>query len=169
MRRVRFAKTQLLSGLTFLGAMVVVFALVQAPWTQALRVMVLLILPGIQGALTARNAFDQSRLARFSPVLVSVELVCAGLLIVAAGVALLGANSLPVIYGSWVVAAIATLMLVIAAALDLIGAIRRRQNQRLALIKLLLQSVALTLYVILLLWMGLLLVLSLTGESYMGN
>ncbi|HSM83652.1 MAG TPA: hypothetical protein VLS96_18335 [Nodosilinea sp.] len=145
------------------------FVLVQASWAQALRVVALLAFPGMQGALTAKNAFDQSRQTRFSPVLVSVELVCAGFLAVAAGVALLGAKSLPVIYGSWVIAAIATLMLVIAAALDLLWALRRRQNQRQALIKLLLQSVVLILYVILLVWMGLLLLLSLTGESYMGN
>jgi hypothetical protein len=147
----------------------VMFALVQSPWAQGLPIMGLLALPGIQGALTAKNAFDQSRLARFSPILVSVELVCAGFLVVAAGVALLGAKSLPMLYGSWVVAAIATLMLVIVAALDLTGGIRHRQNQRRALLKLLLQSVALILYIILLLWMGLLLFLSLTGESYMGN
>lgn len=169
MRRVRFAKTQILAGLTFLSAMVVTLVLVHAPWAQTLWAMALLTFPGMQGALTAKHAFDQIRLARLNPVLVSVELVGAGVLGVAAGVALLGAKSLPVLYGSWIIAAIATLMLVIAAALDLIGAMRRRQNQRPALTKLLLQSVALTLYVILLLWMGLLFLLSLAGESYMGN
>ncbi|WOD41207.1 hypothetical protein [Nodosilinea sp. E11] len=169
MRRTRFVKTQLLAGLAVMGAMVTTFVIVQAPWAHGVRAVVLLTLPGVQGALTAKHAFRQSRRARFSPLIVVVELVCAGCLAVAAGVALLGAKSVPVLYGSWVVAAIATLILVIAAALDLLRAMRRRQNQRPVLIKLLLQSVALILYSILLLWMGLLLLLSLSGESYMGN
>ena len=147
----------------------VTFILVQAPWAHRLRVIALLALPGVQGALTAKNVLNQSRLARFSPVLGNVELVCAGFLAVAAGVALLGAKSLPVLYGSWVIAAIATLGLVIAAALDLIQAVRHRQNQRPALIKLLLQSGALILYCALLLSMVWLLLISLSGESYMGN
>ncbi len=169
MRKARFAKTKLLSGLTFLGAIVVPFILVQAHWAHMLRVIALLAFPGVQGALTAKNVLNQSRRAEFSPVLGNVELVCAGFLAVAAGVALLGAKSLPVLYGSWVVAAIATLILIIAAALGLIGAMCRRQNQRQALVKLLLQSAALLLYIFLLLW-GLLLLRSLSGESYyMGN
>lgn len=149
--------------------MVVTFLMVQAPWAHPLRAIALLALPGVQGALTARNALNQSRLAQFNAGIVIAELIGAGLLGVAAAIALLGARSLPVLYSSWVVAAIATLMLVIAAALDLIQAMRRRQNQRPLLTKLLLQSLALMFYGILLLWMGLLFLLSLTGESYMGN
>jgi hypothetical protein len=149
--------------------MVMTFLMVQAPWAHPLRAVALLALPGVQGALTARNAFNQSRLAQFDAGLVIAELIGAGLLGIAAAIALLGARSLPVLYSSWVVAAIATLILVIAAALDLIGAMRRRQNQRPILTKLLLQSLALIFYGILLLWMGLLFLLSLTGESYMGN
>lgn len=169
MRNTRSGKTQLLSGLILIGAMVVAFLLVQAPWAHPLRAVALLALPGVQGALTAKHALNQSRQAQFNPRLVIAELIGAGLLGVAAGVALLGARSLPVLYSSWIIAAIATLILVIAAALDLIQAMRRRQNQRPLLTKLLLQSLALIFYSILLLWMGLLFLLSLTGESYMGN
>ncbi len=169
MRNTRFGKTQLLSGLTLIGAMVLAFLMVQAPWAHPLRAVALLALPGAQGALTAQNALRQSRLARFNARLAIAELIGAGLLGIAATIALLGARSLPVLYTSWVIAAIATLILVIAAALDLIQAMHRRQNQRPVLVKLLLQSLALVFYSILLLWMGLLFLLSLTGESYMGN
>ena len=169
LRNTRSGKTQLLSGLTLIGAMVAAFFMVQAPWAHPLRTLALLALPGAQGALTAKNALTHSRLDRFNGMLAIAELIGAGLLGVAAGIALLGARSLPVLYSSWVVAAIATLILVIAAALDLIRAMGRRQNQRPVLIKLLLQSLALMFYSILLLWMGLLFLLSLTGESYMGN
>ncbi|MBD2232565.1 hypothetical protein [Phormidium tenue] len=168
MRNTR-GKTQLLSGLTLIGTMVVAFFIVQAPWAHPLRTLVLLALPGAQGALTAKNTLNQSRLSQFNGVLAIAELIGAGLLGVAAAIALLGARSLPVLYSSWVVAAIATLILVIAAALELLRAMSRRQNQRLVLLKLLLQSLALIFYGLLLLWMGLLFVLSLTGESYMGN
>ncbi|PSN14638.1 hypothetical protein C7293_10780 [filamentous cyanobacterium CCT1] len=169
MRNPRFGKTQLLSGLTLVGAMVVAFWLVQAPWAHPLRAVALLALPGAQAALTARNAFRQSRLPQSNAGILNVELIGAGLLGVAAAIALLGAKSLPVLYSSWIVAAIATLILVIAAALDLVQTMRRRQNQRPVLVKLLLQSLALVFYSILLLWMGLLFLLALTGESYMGN
>ncbi|PZV04385.1 MAG: hypothetical protein DCF32_12445 [Leptolyngbya sp.] len=169
MRNPRFGKTQLLAGLTLIGAMVVAFLMVQAPWAHPLRAVALLALPGAQGALTARNTLKRTRSNQFSGRVAIAELIGAGLLGVAAAIALLGARSLPVLYSSWVVAAIATLILVIAAALDLIRAIRRRQNQRPILTKLLLQSLALIFYGLLLLWMGLLFLLSLTGESYMGN
>lgn len=173
MRRAGLAKTQLLAGLTFFGAMVVTVILVQAPWAHMLPVIALLALPGVHGALTAKNVLHQSRLARFSPILGNVELLCAGfLMVVAAGVGMLA--KWPRLfyggwYGSWVVAAIATLVLVIAAALDLIQAVRHRQNQRPALIKLLLQSGALILYCILLLTLGWLLLIGLSGRPYMGN
>ncbi|MBE9157762.1 hypothetical protein IQ265_13145 [Nodosilinea sp. LEGE 06152] len=169
MRNPRLGKTQLLSWLTLIGAMVVAFLMVQAPWAHPLRAVALLALPGVQSALTAKNTLNRSRLNQFSGRVAIAELIGAGLLGVAAAIALLGARSLPVLYSSWVVAAIATLILVIAAALDLIRAMRRRQNQRPVLVKLLLQSLALVFYSILLLWMGLLFLLSLTGESYMGN
>ncbi|MGG6241078.1 hypothetical protein ACQ4N7_20845 [Nodosilinea sp. AN01ver1] len=169
MRNPRFGKIQLLSGLTLIGAMVVAFLMVQAPWAHPLRAVALLALPGAQAALTAHNALKQSRVARFNGVVVNAELLGAVLLGVAAAIALLGARSLPVLYSSWVVAAIATLLLVITAALELVQAMRRRQNQRPVLVKLLLQSLALMFYSILLLWMGLLFLLALTGESYMGN
>ncbi|MBD1919203.1 MULTISPECIES: hypothetical protein [Cyanophyceae] len=169
MRKPRSGKIQLLSGLTLLSAMVVAFFIVQAPWAHPLRTLVLLALPGAQGALTAKNTLSRSRLNQFNGVLAIAELIGAGLLGVAAGIALLGARSLPVLYSSWIVAAIATLILVIAAALELLRAMSRRQNQRPVLLKLLLQSLALIFYGLLLLWMGLLFLLSLTGESYMGN
>lgn len=169
LRKPRSGKTQLLSGLTLIGAMVVAFFIVQAPWAHPLRTLVLLALPGLQGALTARQALHQHRLAPSRAGLTIAELIGAGLLGVAAGIALLGARSLPVLYSSWVVAAIATLILVIATALELLRAMSRRQNQRPVLLKLLLQSLALIFYGLLLLWMGLLFLLSLTGESYMGN
>ncbi len=153
--------------------MVVTVILVQAPWAHVLPVIALLALPGVHGALTAKNVLHQSRLARFSPILGNVELICAGfLMVVAVGVGMLA--KWPRLfygswYGSWVVAAIATLVLVIAAALDLIQAMRHRQNQRPALIKLLLQSGALFLYCILLLTLGWLLLIGLSGRPYMGN
>lgn len=149
--------------------MVAAFLLVQAPWAHPLRAAVLLALPGAHGALTAKHALNQSRLSKFSAGLAIAELIGAGLLGVAAAIALLGAKWLSVVYSSWAVAAIATLILVIAAALDLIRTMRRRKNLRPVLTKLLLQSLALVFYSILLLWMGLLFFLSLTGESYMGN
>ncbi|MBD2113086.1 MULTISPECIES: hypothetical protein [Cyanophyceae] len=169
MRKPRSGKTQLLSGLTLIGTMVVAFVIVQAPWAHPLRTLVLLALPGAQGALTAKNTLNRSRLNHFNGVLAIAELIGAGLLGVAAAIALLGARSLPVLYSSWVIAAIATLILVFAAALELLRAMSRRRNLRPVLLKLLLQSLALIFYGLLLLWMGLLFVLSLTGESYMGN
>jgi hypothetical protein len=169
LRKTKLTKTRLLKGLTWFGAMVVAFIVVRAPWAATLRVIMGLALPCLQGALTAKNALSQSRLAQFSPVLVNIELVCAGLLTLSSGVALLGPKTLPVLYGSWVVAAIATLVLVIVAALDLIRAIGCKQNQRWVLIKLLLQSVALILYAILVLWMGFLVLIALSGKPYMGN
>lgn len=149
--------------------MVGAFLVVQAPWAHPLRAVALLALPGVQGAVTARQALRQRQLAPSRAGLRIAELVGAGLLGVAAAIALLGARSLPVLYSSWVVATIATLILVLAAALELLRAISRRQNQRPVLVKLLLQSLALIFYGLLLLWMGLLFLLSLSGESYMGN
>ncbi|TVQ11002.1 MAG: hypothetical protein EA368_06425 [Leptolyngbya sp. DLM2.Bin27] len=144
--------------------MVVVFFMVQAPWAHPLRTVTLLAFPGAQAAVTAQNALRQSRLARSSPAIVMAELIGAGLLGVAAAIAVLGARSLPVLCSSWVVAAIATLILVMAAALDTFQAMRRRHNQRPRLTKLLLQSLALIFYSSLLLWIGLLFLLSLYSE-----
>jgi hypothetical protein len=152
-----------------IGTMVGTFLLVQAPWAHPLRTLALLSIPAGQGVLTGKQALRQSCSTRLHAVIANVELVCARLLGVAAGMAVLGAQSLPVIYSSWVVAAIATLLLVLAAALDLLQAMARRQNQRPRLVKLLLQSLALIFYSFLLLWMWFLLVRSLAGESYMGN
>ncbi|MBD1862967.1 MULTISPECIES: hypothetical protein [Trichocoleus] len=104
------------------------------------------------------------------------ELACASLLVVASLMMLASAafykipffSTLALLWGL-LSAAIATLPLVITGALKVITAVRQKREMWQSVLKLLLNSLALLIYLVALAWISMFLVFLLSGEPYMGN
>lgn len=159
-------------GLGFLGAMVASFIVTKSAALPLLAAGLL----ALHGALTAKSALQassnpptHSRKTRKT----TLELGCAWGLGLAFVVTLIGRDNVLAWLVGWPMAAIATLILVIATALDF-----RQQRQhpelcRATKTRLMLQICALVVYSLLALWMaavaGLWLLVWLSGEPYMGN
>ncbi|HEY9815432.1 MAG TPA: hypothetical protein V6D20_06475, partial [Candidatus Obscuribacterales bacterium] len=80
-------------------------------------------------------------------------------------------NVAPVIsfFCGWLLAAIATLPIVIIGVMQVITAIRRKQRVWRKVLGLILNCFALLIYLMLAFWMSMLIVLLLSGESYIGD
>ena len=130
-------------------------------------------LTGIHGVLTAKSAFKYHRQAQSGRGILIVKLICASLLVLACLVMLTYGvfNVSPIItfFCGWLLAAIVTLLLTITGVIEVIKAFRQKHHQRRNIARLLLNFLALLIYCILAFWMSTLLVLALTGESYMGR
>lgn len=167
--RQKLVNSPIPSGLVFIGSMMAAF---MATKSHATLPLLAIGLPALHGALTAKSALQSPPSTPTNPRNITLELVCAGMLGLAFGVALIGRETVFGLLLGWSIAAIATLVLVVSTALNL----RRWQppgppkgtKTRLAL-----QICALVVYGLLVLWMAsvmmLWLALWLSGEPYMGN
>lgn len=126
-------------------------------------------LPGLHGVLNARSALRYYRQTKASKVKLVIELICASLLVLSVFVVLIDVKSLLTLYGSWVLAAIATFPLLITGAIEVIVAVRRKRHQRRCIVKWLLNLGAFVAYGVLLSFFAVLAIIALDGEYYMGN
>lgn len=130
-------------------------------------------LAGLHGILIATSALKYRRRAQSSMGSLLIELNCAGLLVLACLIMLMHVvlKIAPVIslFCGCLLAAIATLPLVITGVVKVITAIRRKQHVWRKVVRLVLNCLALLIYLTFALWMSMLLVMLLSGEHYMGN
>ncbi|MBD1872897.1 hypothetical protein H6F75_05340 [Nodosilinea sp. FACHB-131] len=130
-------------------------------------------LTGLHGVLIAKSAFKHRKQAQSSMGNLLIELNCAGLLVLACLIMLTHVvfKVAPVIsfFCGWLLAAIATLPLVIIGVIKVITAIRQKQRVWRKVVRLVLNCFALLIYLTFALWMSMLLVMLLSGEPYMGN
>lgn len=130
-------------------------------------------LTGLHGVLTAKSALRYYRGIRFNRLNLLIELICAGLLVLACFVMLthviLNVTPLLTFVCGWLLAAIATLPLLVTGIMKVVTAVRRKQGAWQNSLKLALHLLALLVYLTLVAWMSMLLALALTGEPYMGN
>lgn len=135
--------------------------------------LIIAALTGMHGVLTAKSAFKYHRQAQSGKGCLIVKLICASLLVLASLIMLSYKvfNVAPIItfFCGWLLAAIATLPLTFAGAIEVIKAFKHKHDQRRNIARLLLNFLALLIYCTFALWMSMLLVLALSGESYMGN
>lgn len=135
--------------------------------------LIIAALTGIHGVLTAKSAFKYHRQAQSGKGCLIVKLICASLLVLAALIMLTYEvfNVAPIItfFCGCLLAAIATLPLTIAGMIEVIKSFKNKHYQRRNIAKLMLNFLALLIYSIFALWMSMLLVLTLSGESYMGK
>lgn len=165
----RLANSPLTMGLAFVGSMVAAFMLTQSAALPLLAAG----LPALHGALTAKSALQSSRPTPTNARNTTLELLCAGGLGLAFLITLIGRENVLAWLVGWVIAALSTLILVIAAVLDLRQRRQHPSPHSGTKTRLVLQICALVVYGLLVLWMasvvGLWLLLWLSGESYMGN
>ncbi len=132
--------------------------------------------PGLHGVLIAKGALRGQRQAKLNKRCLIGELACASLLVVASLMMLASAafhkipffSTLALLCGL-LLAAIAALPLVITGVLKVITAVRQKREVWRSILKLLLNSLALLIYLVALAWMSMFLVFLLSGEPYMGN
>lgn len=165
----RLANSPITMGLVFLGSMAAAFMVTKSATLPLLAAG----LPALHGALTAKSALQAASNPPTHARNTTLELGCAWGLGLAFVVTLIGRDNVLAWLVGWPMAAIATLILVIATALDF-----RQQRQhpelcRATKTRLMLQICALVVYSLLALWMaavaGLWLLVWLSGEPYMGN
>ena len=168
--RQRLVHSPLISGLAFVGSMTVAF---MATKSHAALPLLAIGLPALHGALTAKSALQAPPSTPTSPRNITLELVCAGMLGMAFLVVLLGRENVLGWLLGWSIAAIATLVLVVSTALDLQQRRQHSVSRGDIQARLVMQSCALVIYGLLVLWMAsvvmLWLALWLSGEPYMGN
>jgi hypothetical protein len=132
--------------------------------------------PGLHGVLIARSALRNHRQAKLDKKCLIGEFACGSFLVVASLMMLTGIVFYPrpifpalAFFGGLLLAAIATLPLIITDVLKIIAAVRRKQGVWQNTLRLALNFLALLIYLVLLTWMSMLLLLMLSGEPYMGN
>lgn len=129
-------------------------------------------LPGLHGILTAKNALRSRRQTNFRKGQ-KVELACSGLLILAGFIMLVSVvfqmPSFVIFFFGGLLAAIATLPLIITGLIKVITAVRQQRGVWQSLLKVALNVLALVIYLVLAAWMSMLFIFWLTGEPYMGN
>lgn len=130
-------------------------------------------LPGLHGILTAKSALRSRRQAKSGKKGQKVELACSGLLILAGFIMLVSVvfqmPSFIIFFFGGLLAAIATLPLIITGLIKVITAVRQKRGLWQNLLKLVLNVLALLIYSVLAAWMSMLFIFWLTGEPYMGN
>lgn len=130
-------------------------------------------LTGLHGILVAKSALKYRRQTRSGKGSLLVELTCASLLVLACLIMVMDVvlNLAPFItfFCGWLLAAIATLPLVITGVMKVITAVRQKQRVRRKVLNLALNCLALLIYLMLAFWMSMLVVLLVPGEPYMGN
>jgi hypothetical protein len=130
-------------------------------------------LPGLHGILTAKSVLRSRRQTHSRQRFQKVELACSGLLVLAGFVMLVSVvfqvPSFIVFFFGGLLAAIATLPLIITGLLKVITAVRQKRDIWQNLLKVVLNVLALLIYLVLAAWMSMLFIFWLTGEPYMGN
>ena len=130
-------------------------------------------LTGIHGVLTAKSALEYHKQAQSDKRSLIVKLICASLLVLAFFVMLtygvLNISPIITFFCGWLLAAIATVLLTITEAIEMIKAFRHKYHQRRNIARVMLNFLALLIYCILTLWMSMLLAIALSGEPYMGK
>ncbi|HEY9878267.1 MAG TPA: hypothetical protein V6D29_07410 [Leptolyngbyaceae cyanobacterium] len=173
MSRNGLSSAQLTFGITAIASMVLSILVTQTAWGKALMAnlgtYLLVGLPGLHGVLIAESALKHYRKTQSSKVSLIVELICAGLLILAVLVALINIRSLLAFYCGLILAAIATFPLTVVGTIEAIKAVRKKQYRRRNVVRLLLNSIALLIYCSLVFSLTFLVAMGLAGESYMGN
>ncbi len=127
-------------------------------------------LTALHGVFIAKSALKYRRQNQSSKGSLLVELTCASLLVLACLIMLTHVvfKVAPIIssFCGWLLAAIATLPLVITGVMQIVRAIRRKQRVWRKVLRLALNCFALLIYLTLALWMSMLLVLLLSGAPY---
>lgn len=130
-------------------------------------------LTGLHGVLVAKSALKHRRQTRSGKGSFLVELICASFLVLACLIMVtpLVLNLEPFLFFScgWLLAAIATLPLIITGVIKVITGVRQKQHVWRRVLRLTLNCFALLIYLTLVLWMSMLLMFVLSGEPYMGN
>ena len=130
-------------------------------------------LPGLHGILTAKSVLRYRRQTHSRQRFQKVELACSGLLVLAGFVMLVSVvfqvPSFIIFFFGGLLAAIATLPLIITGLLKVITAVRQKRDIWQNLLKVVLNVLALLIYLVLAAWMSMLFIFWLTGEPYMGN
>lgn len=130
-------------------------------------------LPGLHGVLIAKSALRSRRQTNSRKGCQKVELACAGVLILAGFIMLASVvfqmPSFIVFFFGGLLAAIATLPLILTGLLKVITAVRQKRGIWQNLLKVVLNVVALLIYLVLAVWMSMSFIFLLTGEHYMGN
>ncbi len=137
---------------------------------------ILIGLPGLHGVLIARSTLKGQRQTKLDKKCLIGEIVCASFLVVASLMMLASVafHKIPffpalALFCGLLLAAIATLPLVITGVLKVITAVGQKREVWQSVLKLLLNSLALLIYLVALTWMSMFLVFLLSGEPYMGN
>lgn len=145
------------SFLTFFAATMVTALAAYTPWGQAILryvwAYIALGLPALQGVINGRSSWRYYRQTQSSKCKLIIELICASLLVLAVFVALIDIKSLEHGVLGLILAAIATSLLTITGAIETIGAIRRKQYRCRCMMKFLLNTAVLIVYVLLLCWL----------------
>ncbi len=138
--------------------------------------VVLIGMPCLHGILIAKSAVNYKHQAISDEKCLNVELVCAGLLVVASLIMLqsIAVDSRPIASAiafvlGLLLSAIATLPVVMIGILNIITAVRQKRERWQSAWPLLLNSLALSIYLMLLSWLSVLLPFILSGKHYMGN
>ncbi len=130
-------------------------------------------LTGLHGVLIAKSALKYHRQTQSSKGILLVELTCSSLLVLACLIMVMSIvfNVAPVIsfFCGWLLATISTLPLVITGVMKVIIAVRRKQHVWQKVLRLVLNCFALSIYLMLVVWISMLLVILLSGEPYMGE
>lgn len=130
-------------------------------------------LPGLHGTLTAKSALRYRRQANSGKRCQNIELACSGVLVLAGFIMVVSVvfqmPSFIIFFFGGLLAAIATLPLIITGLLKVITAVRQKRGIWQNLLKVVLNVLALLIYVVLAAWMSMLFIFWLTGEPYMGN
>lgn len=164
----------LVFGFAFISSLGLTILLVQSSWvhlwltllTGVWPLYLTVALPGVQGFLTARKALKDETYPQF---IKKIDLICAGLLGTAMVIMVVGRLSFIGLFFGAVLAAIATLPLIVTATIQLIQSIRHKRHPWHQAAKLLLQGSALLIYGVISVWASYLLIFWIGGEPYMGN
>jgi hypothetical protein len=130
-------------------------------------------LPGLHGVLIAKSALRSRRQTNSRKRCQNVELVCSSGLILAGLIMVVSVvfqmPSFIVFFFGGLLAAIATLPLILTGLIKVITAVRQKRGIWQNLLKVALNVLALLIYLVLAAWMSMLFIFWLTGEPYMGN
>lgn len=130
-------------------------------------------LPGFHGVLIAKSVLRSRKQTNSRRKCQNIELACSGVLVLASFIMLVSVvfqmPSFIIFFFGGLLAAIATLPLIITGLLKVITAVRQKRGVWHNILNVVLNVLALLIYLVLAAWMSMLFIFWLTGEPYMGN